>query len=264
MNHAADSIDEMAIVPARVTIEAHPVLRSTNILAKARAAEGCAAWTVVQATEQSAGRGRRDRDWHSPPGNLYTSTVLRPRDPVRDWPQLSFVAALAVVDMAAALAPKATIRVKWPNDVLADECKLSGILLETVAVAGAGAVIVGVGINVASFPEGTRYGATCLDDLAETRVPINAARAHYLSALARWCDIWSARGFEEIRAAWLNVAHGLEQEVLVASKAAPDLRGRFTGIAVDGRLEVETPDGATERISAGTLSFVDAREARCF
>lgn len=262
MTHPGGSADEARTLPARVTIEAHPILASTNTLAKSRAAAGCAPWTVVQATEQSAGRGRRDRDWHSPPGNLYTSTILRPDRPVRDWPQLSFVTALSVAEMAARVAPETKVRVKWPNDVLVDGRKISGILLETVlAAGGVGAVIIGVGVNVASFPEVTRYGATCLDELAGSRVPINAARALYLNALARWYDIWSARGFAEIRAAWLDVAHGLDREVLVENLEAIDLRGRFTGIADDGRMEIETPGGATEFVSAGTISFVNAEEA---
>ena len=263
MTRPVESAAEAIVPPARVQIETHPILESTNILAKSRAAEGAGAWTVIRADEQSAGRGRRDREWHSPPGNLYTSTILRPSRPVREWPQLSFVAAVSVAEMASVIAPRAEVRVKWPNDVLANGLKISGILLETTLAAGGGAVIVGVGVNIASHPEGTRYGATCLDELVASPVSIDTAGALYLEALARWYDIWSARGFGEIRTAWLKVAHGLGREVLVENSDPPDIRGRFTGIADDGRMVIETRDGATELVSAGSLSFREGEESRC-
>lgn len=261
MTRQAERADGTSAVPDRLVIEAHAVVHSTNILAKSRAADGAAAWTVIQAREQSAGRGRRDRDWHSPPGNLYTSTILRPGRAVREWPQLSFVAALAVAEMTRLAAPKVDVGLKWPNDVLANGRKVSGILLETVlAPGGGGVVIVGVGVNVASYPEGTRYGATCLDELISGAMSINSARALYLTALARWYDIWSARGFEEIRTAWLNRAYGLGREVLVENSGAPDIRGRFTGVSDDGRMVIETRGGAEELVSAGTLSFLEDEE----
>jgi BirA family transcriptional regulator, biotin operon repressor / biotin---[acetyl-CoA-carboxylase] ligase len=257
MTEANDANDTVARPPTRVAIESHAVLESTNILAKARVAEGAAAWTVIQATEQSAGRGRLKRDWASPPGNLYTSAILRPNRPVRDWPQLSFVVALSVAETVARAAPGAEVRVKWPNDVLANGRKVSGILLETVLPTGGGAVVVGVGINIASYPEETRYGATCVDELIGGSMPLEGVRALYLSGLARWYDIWSARGFEEVRATWLEKAHGLGREVFVENGEALDIRGRFTGVADDGRMVIETTDGALELISTGTLSFLE-------
>jgi BirA family transcriptional regulator, biotin operon repressor / biotin---[acetyl-CoA-carboxylase] ligase len=260
MTGPIDGVAETVATPERVTIEAHPVLESTNILAKSRAEDGAPAWTVIQADKQSAGRGRRARDWASPPGNLYTSTILRPSCPIHQWPQLSFVAALSVAEMVERIAPEAKVTVKWPNDVLANNRKISGILLETVP-AGGGAVIVGVGINIASHPDGTRYGATSLDALTGSRLAIKPARALYLSALTRWYDIWSAGGFEEVRAGWLAVAHGLGRNVLVDTVGTPGLRGRFTGIAEDGRMVIETSDGVTELVSAGGLSFLEGEEA---
>ena len=252
------------VPPERVRIEAHASLDSTNTMANRRAAEGAKAWTVIQAGEQHAGRGRRDKDWHSPLGNLYTSTILRPNCPTRMWPGLSFVVALAVGDTVARVAPSARARLKWPNDVLVGGAKISGILLETVLATGStegGAIIAGVGINIASFPKDTRYGAACLDALAGKELMIDRVLAEYMTALTHWYDIWSAEGFAPIRAAWLERAHGLGAEVEVSNVGAPSLRGRFTGITEDGRLLLELSDGVTEMISAGTLGFVEQVEA---
>ncbi len=253
---SADTIRQRTTLPGRVTIELHGVLESTNSLARARAEDGAAAWTVIQAQTQSAGRGRHARDWQSPPGNLYCSTILRPAGPIAAWPQLSFVTALAVAEMASGFAPKARLSVKWPNDVLADGGKVSGILLETV-LNGDGAVVVGTGVNVATHPEGTRYGATSLRALTGADVLLDAVTAEYLNALARWYDIWSVEGFARIRAAWTGIAHGLDREVLVDVGAGRRSRGRFRGIDDEGRMVIETHDGAVEHVAAGTVSFED-------
>jgi BirA family transcriptional regulator, biotin operon repressor / biotin---[acetyl-CoA-carboxylase] ligase len=256
-----DVSTEMTL-PTRVTIEAHPILDSTNTLAKTRAAQGAPAWTVIQASEQSAGRGRQAKDWASPVGNLYTSTILRPSRPMSEWSQLSFVTALSVVEVANKIAPAARTLVKWPNDVLSNDRKISGILLETVPSKGKdGAVVVGVGINIASAPDATRYGATCLDEVAGSVLSIDDVRALYLNAFTRWYDTWIARGFDTIRAVWLESAHGLRQKVLVKNRDASDLHGWYVGIAGDGRMMIETGDGATVLISAGTVVFLGSEEA---
>lgn len=254
------SVLDLAL-PDGVRIEFHDLVDSTNSLARTRAEAGAAAWTVIQAAEQSAGRGRRRSEWRSPPGNLYTSTILRPDPPLSGWPQLSFVAALAVVDVARALAPSATITVKWPNDVLANGLKLSGILLETTHAGSGGAVVVGVGVNVASHPRQTRYGATSIAALTSLTPSLDVVRAHYLNALTRWYDIWSARGFAAIREAWNQVAHGLGREVAVSDGDRPGSRGRLVGIDDEGRLMIEVRAGGIALISAGSLSFLDAGEA---
>lgn len=266
MTVSRDPQDQGAGLPERVRLEVHDILDSTNRLARVRAEAGAADWTVIQALEQSAGRGRRSHDWRSPPGNLYTSTLLYPRPPMACWPHLSFVAALAVAEMTHAMAPDATVTVKWPNDVLANGRKISGILLETALAKKPnantpGAVIVGVGINITSHPEQTRYGATSIAALTGEGTMMDTARAHYLNALARWYDIWSTEGFAAIRDAWTEIAHGLGQEVRITDDGVPDRAGLYTSIDEEGRLMLQTPGGAIERVAAGSLSFVDAGEA---
>src|SRR5262249_17802549 len=152
-----------------VRLLTHEVLGSTNAeaLSLARAGERGPLW--ITALEQTAGRGRRGRAWISPPGNLYASLLLvDPAAPER-WPQLSFVAARALHDAVAEVAPDCASRlpIKWPNVVLLAGRKLAGLLIEGGGGEG-GAVAVGIGVNCASHPPGMEYPAT---DLAAAGAP---------------------------------------------------------------------------------------------
>jgi BirA family biotin operon repressor/biotin-[acetyl-CoA-carboxylase] ligase len=129
-----------------------PVAASTNAEAAANPVPG----TLVVADHQTAGRGRLDRQWETPPGTALTfSAVVDPRLADEDWPLLPLATALAVADgvrRAADLDP----RLKWPNDLLLADGKFAGILLERVphpTEAGRAVAIIGIGINVAMSSE---------------------------------------------------------------------------------------------------------------
>ena len=177
---------------------------STNSEARRRAEAGAPDGLAVVARRQTTGRGRRGRRWESPEGNLYVSLLLRPDRPLAEAALLSFVAAVALGEaVAAMLPPEAPIAFKWPNDLLVGGAKCAGMLLESSA-AGAGRLdwlIVGVGVNLASHPEGLPYPAT---DLAAAGAPAptpDAALETFLERFAHWRDIWSRRGFAPVRRA---------------------------------------------------------------
>ncbi|HEX5579088.1 MAG TPA: biotin--[acetyl-CoA-carboxylase] ligase, partial [Candidatus Limnocylindria bacterium] len=154
------------------TIEFHAEIGSTNDRAREALAAGIGDGLVVVADLQTAGRGRRGRTWTSPTGvNLMLSAGLRPRLAPADAGLLGIVAALAVRDACAALAPGADLRVRWPNDVVtADGRKVAGLLVETALEDGRlSEAIIGSGINVnwprAAMPDEVRERATSLLDL---------------------------------------------------------------------------------------------------
>lgn len=219
---------------------------STNDEAARLADDGTPEGTVVWAREQQGGRGRRGRAWASPPGNLYSSTVLRPDCPAARAAELGFVAALAVGD----LVPSGrAVRLKWPNDVLVDGGKIAGILLES-AVSQSGHVlhvIAGIGINVAFAPElpDMRYPGAALGGTVEAA--LEALTAGLAARLAQW----RREGFESIRAAWLAQAGplGAEVDVRLGDGLAS---GRFAGLGHDGALLLDTADGP-RRIVSGEL-----------
>ena len=173
-------------------------------------------WFVT--TEQTAGRGRRQRPWIAPRGNLASSILETVDVPPAVAATLGFAAGLALEAALRGVAGPAAIgfSLKWPNDVLAGQAKLSGILLEAETVPGAGlAVVVGMGTNVVAAPEGTPTPATSLAALGLN----TSAEQLFLGLSDSWAEcrgIWDGgNGFAEIRRRWLEIAAGLGQTVLV-------------------------------------------------
>ena len=234
------------VLPDGWTLVALQSVGSTNDEAARLADRGAAEGTVVWAREQTGGRGRRGRAWASPVGNLYTSTILRPDCTAARAAELGFVAALAVADIVPAERP---VRVKWPNDVLADGGKIAGILLES-AVGQTGRVehvVAGIGVNVGFAPQlpDMRYQGAALGG------PVEAALEKLTAALARQLARWRREGFTAVRAAWLAKAGPLGAEVDV--RLGEELvRGRFAGLDPDGALLLDTAAGP-RRIVSGEL-----------
>jgi BirA family transcriptional regulator, biotin operon repressor / biotin---[acetyl-CoA-carboxylase] ligase len=229
-------------------------LGSTNDEAKRLAEAGAAEWTVVWAGKQTAGRGRGGSVFLSPPGSLYFSAILRPARPAASAAQLGFAAALAVGEaIAARLPPGRELCYKWPNDVLVDGRKVSGILLESSAAQdGALAwLVAGIGVNVANHPAETAWPATSLAALGAVPVGLEellrGIAAAFRAEVARWLD----QGFRPLREAWLARAYGLGEAVRVRLPRE-SFSGRFLDLDADGVLLVETAAGP-RRISAGEI-----------
>lgn len=236
---------------AGVRLVSHELLASTNTeaLALARGGERGPLW--VTAGRQSAGRGRRGRTWTSAPGNLFASLLLTEPAAPEHWPELSFVAALAIHDAIADLAPtvRPQLAIKWPNDLLLAGAKFAGILTEGE---GAGTIVVGIGINCSSHPSDTDYPAT---NLAAAGVDVSAEAAFselsakMMGRLAQW-----NRGehFATIRTDWLSRAAGLGGTISVR---LPDreLAGCFETVDEVGRLVLVEPEGTRYAIAAGDV-----------
>lgn len=232
---------------------------STNDEAKERATAGAPEGTVVWARQQRAGRGRRGRSWVSPPGNLYLSAILRPTCEARSVAQLSFVAALAVLDLVDGLLPGRAC-CKWPNDVLVDGGKVAGVLLESALGPGGRVdwVVLGIGVNLASHPglEGPIPSASLADAGGSTLAPENALPS-LLAGLTRRRQEWETQGFAAVRRDWLARAHGLGGPVTVAN-GDRKLVGTFEGLDEEGALMLAREGGAPLSISAGDVYFGDA------
>jgi BirA family transcriptional regulator, biotin operon repressor / biotin---[acetyl-CoA-carboxylase] ligase len=236
---------------AGVRLVSHELLPSSNseALALARAGERGPLW--VTAGRQSAGRGRRGRTWISEPGNLYASLLLTEPAPPEHWPELSFVAALAIHDTIADLAPgaRARVAIKWPNDLLLDGAKFAGILTEAE---GSTTVVVGIGINCISHPADTDYPAT---NLAKSRIKLapevifSELSAKMMGRLAQWNE---GEHFATIRTDWLSRAAGLGDNVSVRL-AERELSGRFETIDGTGQLVLVEPEGNRYAIAVGDV-----------
>jgi BirA family biotin operon repressor/biotin-[acetyl-CoA-carboxylase] ligase len=241
-------------LPASYRLVSYDSLGSTNDEAKRLASDGAKEGTLVWALEQTAGRGRRGRSWVSPPGNLYTSLILRPHCPAALAAQLGFVAALAVGDTLATICPGLEgLTYKWPNDVLVGGCKLAGILLESELGQGEVTrfVVVGVGINLVSSPRDAVSPATSIAEEDLGSVSPGAALEEFAHHFQAWARCWREEGFAPIRAAWRAHATALGEPIRVRQEPAT-LHGRFLDIAHDGALLLESA-GEIRRIAAGEV-----------
>jgi len=223
-------------------------------------------WFVT--TEQTAGRGRRNRAWVSPRGNL-ASSVLEVMDVAPAVAAtLGFAAGLAIettlrkVSIEASLrsggSEQATFSLKWPNDVLARRQKLVGIGLEAEPVSGDRlAVVVGIGTNVVAAPEGTPTPATSLAALG-VQVGAEELFAELSDAWVEFRGIWdNGRGFAEIRTRWLDRAAGLGERVAIQTGNAT-VEGTFDTIDETGCMIVRTAEGKHLPIAAGEVYFGSA------
>ncbi len=242
--------------PKGYALKTFDVIDSTNEEAKRLAAGGEAGPIWISATRQTAGRGRRGRVWESPTGNLAATLMLRPAKPAQDCAQLSFAAAIAACDALRDLAPAVELRVKWPNDVLADGRKIAGILLESSGPAGEvpAWLAIGIGINLAMHPDGTEFPATSLKALGAVVPAPDDVLLHLAAHFARWFEVWRSDGFAVLRDAWLARAAGLGTRIR-ARLATGETAGIFEGIDAAGALILRESSDRVRHIAAGEVFF---------
>lgn len=227
---------------------------STNadLAAAIRSGEGWAEGAWLVARRQSAGRGRQGREWFDGAGNFMGSTVVEA--PAAGVPpaSLTFVAALAVRDAAAAvLGESAPLALKWPNDVLLDGGKLSGILLEMVRER----IVVGIGVNLACAPQVPGRKTAALADHAPAP-PVEAFATSLAAAFARRLSAWRTSGLAPTLDAFLaHAVHAQGSPLTVHDHDGAPLSGSFAGLEEsDGALRLRLADGSERVIRAGDIS----------
>jgi BirA family biotin operon repressor/biotin-[acetyl-CoA-carboxylase] ligase len=227
---------------------------SSNDLALAWATEGAPDLSVVFADEQTSGRGRKGRKWHTPAGSaLAVSLILRPR--AEDDTPISLFSGLGALGLCDALE-KAGLeaQIKWPNDVLLNRRKVAGILAEAVWAGEAlDSIVIGIGVNVlrTSVPpaEASRFPATSVE--AEGGLTDRPQLLHdLLAALVSWRP---RVGTPEFITAW-NAALAFHGEtVRVWRDEGDSLIGQVARLETDGRLTLTLPDGSLESINYGEV-----------
>lgn len=227
---------------------------STNALALEAAKTGDRGRHWFVALEQTEGRGRRGRAWQSQKGNLAASLLLV-FDKTGDYSGLGFVAGVALCEALLELTPCANATLKWPNDLLLDGKKLSGILLEAQPVGGGGqAIAVGIGVNVVAAPGDLPYPATCLGELG---LGLTAEQVFltltdsFAECFALWRD---GDGLADVLGLWRRHAAGIGAPISVTTPAGP-VNGTFEALDTQGRLVVRTADGGRVAVSAGDVHF---------
>ena len=199
------------------------------------------------ASRQTGGRGRRGRQWESPEGNLYASTLVILRDDDPPAQTLSFVAVWSLWG-AAGVSPAS---LKWPNDIIVDDRKLAGILLER----SGNRVVAGFGLNVAVAPDlPDRKAARVLDYRVDGADAASIARdLEWLFAdnLARW----RREGFEPFRKLWMSEGPQIGDSLKVDLGNGMTVEGAYSGLADDGALRLTLASGKIEVIHAGEVEL---------
>jgi len=245
---------------------------STNRVADELAREGAAHGTTVVAEAQTAGRGRLGRSFFSPPyANLYTSMVLRPEMSLQQAPTVILAAAIAVAESCqhtcreAGADPEA-VEIKWPNDVLLDGRKTSGILMELAAEATRVAhLVLGIGVNLNAaperFPEEFRARATSLQAFVGQPIDrVGFARSLY-GTLEGVLDDHAQHGFQAVRSRFEALFRMRDREVQVADMTGATTQGRTLGVAEDGALRLLV-EGRETRVLAGDVTVLRGRDGR--
>jgi BirA family transcriptional regulator, biotin operon repressor / biotin---[acetyl-CoA-carboxylase] ligase len=247
-----------------------------------------ALWIISD--EQTAGRGRENRNWVSRPGNLYASLLLPLAVPPAAVPQLSLIAAVAMHETIAHFCEGANVTLKWPNDCLVNGAKIAGILIESLS-ASPQAVCIGMGINVAHAPDAAIYPTTCVVSFAkqpvcshlpqelslprrresgpsggeivesldsrlrgnDDTVDVGSVFQHLSTNISDWLTTWNnGQNFREIRRAWCerSIALGRSMQVRNGNQT---VTGLFIGLGDNGELLLQGPGGHIEHIYAGDV-----------
>jgi BirA family biotin operon repressor/biotin-[acetyl-CoA-carboxylase] ligase len=225
-------------------------------LAEAGAPEG----TVLVADEQLAGRGRRGRAWIAPPGTaLLLSALFRPPFEPERSPQLLMAVALAAADVAASRLPAGReVRLKWPNDLLVEGRKLGGLLAEATmtpaagGVAGAAAVIVGLGLNVRQTAAQLPPGAISLVEAGALALDRTALAADLLARLDDYYGRLCAG--DRLTRPWSERLVTLGRQVEARGPAGM-VRGRAVAVTDDGALVIRRSDGRRVTVRAGEVTL---------
>ncbi len=184
----------------------------------------------------------------SVPGNLFASILVRPQAGEGPAQQLSFVAAVALARALDRWIAPDRLTLKWPNDILLDGVKVAGILLE----GGAGATIIGFGVNLAGHPAATERPATSLPTAGIAAPAAGVVAEQLATCFATTRAAWRDDGFDAIRVAWLDRAAGIGSP-LEARLGVETLTGIFTGLAPDGALLLTRADATIRAIHAGEV-----------
>ncbi|MBE6448668.1 MAG: biotin--[acetyl-CoA-carboxylase] ligase [Alphaproteobacteria bacterium] len=203
---------------------------------------------IISAQEQTKGRGRLGRIWHSHKGNLFFSLGIKQKDiALNHWP---FLSSLALAQSILHLSPSSMVSLKWPNDVLLQGHKVSGILLEQ---GQNNYTIVGIGINIVSSPSATEDFSYSVTSLRQCGIEVKTETflQIFIDNLDKLMFLYQHQGFDIIRDKWMSLATHLNQNISINTPKGK-LDGIFKGIATDGAL-ILSQQGQSMSIYAGDV-----------
>ena len=238
----------------------YPEIVSTNDEAIALAMAGAPEGTAVLADAQTAGRGRWQRSWISPPGvNIYTTIVLRPECESSGASQIPIMAGVAAAEVLDGVCP-GRVKLKWPNDVIIGPKKVCGILSQAkITSKKIDFAVVGIGINVNAglhhFPKTIRESATSLLIESGGEISRHDLLISLYENFGKWYKQLLQKGFEPIRKKWLESAAMIGRPIRIAFKGE-NTEGIAKGLGDDGCLILVAEGNEEIKVSAGDATIM--------
>ena len=231
------------------------VCTSTNDIAFSAALNGEVEGTSYLANTQTKGRGRNQNKWTSTKGNLFLSTIIKPKSDKSFWHQLSVIVGFSIIQVLVDIGVNSNlINLKWPNDILVDEKKICGILLES----SDNFIIVGIGLNILKTPVlETKWATTKLNDHLKGSINIKNIGLKILNKVFNNYHSWEKFGFVFFKEDINEKMFMINKKIVlnVNSKSNP-LNGVFLGIGDSGGIKVKTNSKITEYLSVESFTFV--------
>jgi len=230
----------------------------TEALQRLRAGDLGPGW--VRARRQTAGQGRMGRHWEGPSGNLMASWYGVMPIELRRVTQLSFVAALAVVDTLSPLLTRPeALKIKWPNDVLYDGRKLCGILVQSeILDDGRLGIVIGIGVNIVEAPAvGASYKTAALNSEANGPQSVEAVLVALDVALSHRLELWLKQGFADTAAQWWALAYGRGLTCLI-EQGELSVRGTILGLDDYGALRVRDAADEVHLVTGGSVTYPES------
>jgi BirA family biotin operon repressor/biotin-[acetyl-CoA-carboxylase] ligase len=233
---------------------------TTQTIAHELARQGAAHGTVVISETQTKGKGRMSRPWESTKGKgIWMTVIIRPDVLPHQAPQFTLVAAVSIVNAIKSLYSQFTPVIKWPNDILINGLKCTGILTEMIAeIDKVQALLIGIGINVNQqpddFPKELQSIATSLS--IEENESLNRAElvGTILNYLECYCDQYVSEGFSPIKLLW-EEASGTIGKQIKATTLSEVIEGKAIGITESGVLQIQLENGEKRSIYSADIEL---------
>ena len=229
---------------------------STNDIAIENAKKGLPEGSSYLSYLQTNGRGRNSNQWKSMKGNLFLSTIFRPKISKVNWHQLSLVISLSIIETLITLGlDKSKIELKWPNDVLVHKSKISGVLLESFD----NFIVAGIGLNVLKKPQNEiKWKTTKLYDHINKEFSLKYIANEILKIIFKNYVIWEDKGYNFFKKKINNSMHNINNKIVIKlNSQSNDINGVFLGLGDNGSLKIKVDNEILEYYSIDSFFFPD-------
>ncbi len=229
---------------------------STNDVAIKKAKQGLPEGSSYLSYLQTSGRGRNNNQWESMQGNLFLSTIFRPITSKVNWHQLSLIIGFSIVEILPKLGVKKNkIQLKWPNDVLVEEKKISGILLESFD----NFIVAGIGLNILKKPQNEiKWNTTKLYDHTNKDFSLKYIANVLLKIIFKNYTIWEDKGFNFFKNKINKSLYNINNKIVIKlNSQSKNISGVFLGLGNNGSLKIKVGNKFFEYYSVESSFFQD-------